>query len=69
MACHERIVLARVGGSPKISDSRGFAPVTEMRANVRNLDRVRLHHLARHDGSVFTGRAGNHKRIGYLPAA
>src|SRR5689334_8212883 len=28
MACHERIVLARVGGSPKISESRGFAPVT-----------------------------------------
>jgi hypothetical protein len=35
-----------------------------MRADVRNLDRVRLNHLARHDGSIFTGGAGDHKRIG-----
>jgi len=36
----------------------------EMPADIRNLDRVRLNHLARHEGSIFTGGAGDHKRIG-----
>src|SRR6185312_1239080 len=44
-ACPERIVLARVGGSPKMPVARDFAPITRVAAKCLETFRRTDHHL------------------------